>query len=188
MVEERRGRDVLGAKKLRLRSFIRGLKNLLGVGLHLLLLGLFLEGLTIIIQQWVSFPIRLDFKIQILSTIPCVVACLLGIIWFNHSINLIRVNLLNGKNKLITHGPFAYVRHPLYSTIMITIPPLVIIWFANLLFFVPWVLIILVSHLVVSIEERGLIDAFGEDYAKYRKYVPALIPYKAAGGKCYHGD
>ena len=109
-------------------------------------------------------------------------------IWFNHLLNLIRVNLLNGKNELIAHGPFAYARHPLYSTIMITIPPLVIIWFADLLFFVPWVLIILVSHFVVPIEERGLIDAFGEDYERYRKYVPALLPYKGAGGKRYYGD
>ena len=82
IVEE--GGDVLGAKKLRVLSSIRGLKNLLGVGPHLLLLGLFLEGLTIVIQQWVSFPIQSDFKIQILLTIPCVVACLLGMIWFNH--------------------------------------------------------------------------------------------------------
>jgi len=44
---------------------------------------------------------------------------------------------------------------------MITIPPLLIIWFADLLFFIPWIIIILVSHLVVAIEERGLIDAFG---------------------------
>jgi len=160
---------------------------MLGVGPHLLLLGFIIEGLTIIIQQWVSFPIRLNFETRILLTIPCVVACVLSIIWINRLLNLIRINLLNGKNELITHGPFAYVRHPLYSTIMITIPPLVIIWFADLLFFVPWVLIILVSHLVVSIEERGLIDAFGEDYEKYRKYVPALLPYKGAGGKRYHG-
>lgn len=41
----------------------------------------------------------------------------------------------------------------------------------------------MVSHLVVTIEERGLIDAFGEAYEKYRRYVPALIPYKGAIGK-----
>jgi len=173
---------------MRLLSFIRGLRNLLGVGPQLLLLGFFIEGLTLIIQQWVSFPVPPNFKIQILLMIPCVVACLLGIIWFNHSLNLIRVNLTNGKKKLITHGSFAYVRHPLYSTIIITIPPLAIIWLADLLFFFPWVLIILVSHFVVPIEERGLIDVFGEDYERYRKYVPALLPYKGAGGKRYHGD
>jgi len=81
-------------------------------------------------------------------------------------------------------GPFAYVRHPLYSNLIITIPPLMIIWFADLLFFIPWIIIMLVSHLIVTIEERRLIDTFGEAYEKYREYVPALIPYKGAIGKC----
>ena len=163
--------------------FIRYIKNLLGVGPHLLLLGLLLEGITTIIQQWVYFPLSLNIGIQILLTIPLIVTCILGMIWFNRSLDLIRVNFSNGQNKLITNGPFAYVRHPLYSVIMITIPPLAIIWFADLIFFGPWILIIIIAHLLVSIEERGLIDAFGEDYEKYRKYVPALLPYKGAGGK-----
>ena len=163
--------------------FVKSLKNLLGMGPHLILIGLFLEGLTIIVQHWVSFPIRLDFNIQILLTIPFVVACLLGMMWFNRSLKLIRVNLLNGESKLITNGPFSYVRHPLYSTLMIMLPPLVVIWLTDLLFLVPWVLIIFVSHFVVSIEEKGLIKAFGEDYEKYRRYVPALLPYKGAIGK-----
>jgi len=171
--------------KSKLLSLLRGLKNLLGVGRHLLLLGLLLEGLTIVIQQWISFPIPLTFEMRILLTIPCVAACLLGMIWFNRSLNLIKVNLLNGKNELVTHGPFTYVRHPLYSTIMITIPPLVIIWFSDLLFFIPWVLMFIVSHYVVSLEERGLIEVFGKDYEKYQGYVPALLPYKGAGGQRY---
>ena len=149
----------------------------------MLLVGIVLEGLTVIIQQWAYFPISLDTSMKILLTIPFVVVCLLGLIWFNRSLNLIRVNFSNEENKLITCGPFAYVRHPLYSALMITIPPLVIIWFADLLFFISWILIILVSHLIVSIEERGLIEAFGEEYKNYRKYVPALIPYKGPVGK-----
>jgi protein-S-isoprenylcysteine O-methyltransferase Ste14 len=167
----------------KLCSVLRGIKNIVGVGMHLLLLGLFLEGLTLVIQQWISFPISLTFETQILLTFPCVIACLLGVIWFNRSLNLIKVHLLNGKDELITHGPFAYVRHPLYSTLIILIPPLVIIWLSDLLFFIPWVLILIVSHYVVRLEERGLIEVFSEDYERYRRYVPALIPYKGAIGK-----
>jgi len=168
-----------------LLSLLRGLKNPLGVGLHLLLLGLLLESLTVAIQQWISFPIPLTFETRILLTVPCVAACLLGMIWFNRSLNLITANLLNEKNELVAHGPFNYVRHPLYSTIMITTPPLMIIWLSDLLFFIPWVLMLIVAHYVVRLEERGLIEAFGEDYEKYRKYVPALLPYKGAGGQRY---
>jgi protein-S-isoprenylcysteine O-methyltransferase Ste14 len=171
--------------KSRPLSLLRALKNLLGVGLHLLLLGLLLEYLAVVIQHWVSFPIPLSFEIQVLLTMPCVAACLLGSIWFNRSLNLMEANLQAGKKKLVTHGPFAYVRHPLYSTIMMTITPLVIIWLSDLVFLIPWVLIVVVAHYVVHLEERGLIEAFGEDYQTYRKYVPALLPYKGAGGQRY---
>jgi protein-S-isoprenylcysteine O-methyltransferase Ste14 len=176
--------DRPGAKS-KLLSLLRGLKNLLGVGLHLLLLGLLLEGVTVVIRQWISFPLPLTLDMRTLLTVLCVVACLLGVIWFSRSLNLIKVHLLDGKNELVTHGPFAYVRHPLYATIMITIPPLAIVWFSDLLFLVPWVLMFVVSHHIVSVEERELIEVFGEDYARYRRCVPALLPYKGARGQRY---
>jgi protein-S-isoprenylcysteine O-methyltransferase Ste14 len=169
-------------------SFLSGIKNLVGAGIHLLLLGLFLEGLTLVVRQWISLPISLTFATQVFLTIPCVVACLLGAIWFNRSLDLISVHLLNGKNELITHGPFAYVRHPLYSTLLLTIPPLVIVWLSDLLFFIPWVLTLVVSHYLVRLEERGLIEAFGQDYERYRRHVPALLPYKGDGGQRYRED
>jgi protein-S-isoprenylcysteine O-methyltransferase Ste14 len=175
----------MSENRSRLSSPLRGIKNLVGVGMHLLLLGLFLECLTLVIQQWISFPISLTLETQILLTVPWVAACLLGMIWFNRSLDLIEVHLLNGKNELITRGPFAYVRHPLYSTLMITIPPLVMIWLSDLLFFISWVLVLIVSHYIVRLEERGLIEVFGEDYERYRRYVPALLPYKGAGGQRY---
>jgi protein-S-isoprenylcysteine O-methyltransferase Ste14 len=169
-------------------SLLRGIENLVGVGMHLLLLGLFLEGLTLFVRQWISFPISLTSETQVFLTVPCVAACLLGAIWFNRSLNLIRVHLLNGKTELITNGPFAYVRHPLYSTLLITIPPLVIVWLSDLLFFIPWVLILVVSHYIVRLEEQGLIEVFGRDYERYQRYVPALLPYKGAGGQRYRED
>jgi protein-S-isoprenylcysteine O-methyltransferase Ste14 len=98
------------------------------------------------------------------------------------------VHLLKGKNELVTQGPFAYVRHPLYSTLLLTIPPMVIVWLSDLLFFVPWVLILVVSHYVVRLEERGLVEVFGDDYVRYRRCVPALLPYKGAIGQRYRKD
>ena len=175
----------MAIEKGRIPLLLKGLKDLIGIGLHLLLLGLLFEGLTIAIRQWVSFHIPLAFEIQVILTLPCITGCVLGLIWFNHSLNLIKVYLKNGERKLITDGPFDYVRHPLYSTLLITIPPLMIIWFSDLLFLIPWVLLFIISHYVVSLEERGLIEIFGEYYEKYQGFVPALLPYKGAGGKLY---
>lgn len=38
----------------------------------------------------------------------------------------------------------------LYAGIMLTIPPLFVIWFSDLLFVLPWVLIVVSAHYVVS--------------------------------------
>jgi protein-S-isoprenylcysteine O-methyltransferase Ste14 len=167
---------------------LTAIKNLVGVGVHLLLLGLFLEGLTLVVRQWVSFPIWLSFEARVLLTVPCVTACLLGGIWFNRSLDLIGVHLSHGENELIIHGPFAYVRHPLYATLLIFVPPLVVVWLSDLLFLVPWVLMLVISHYVVRLEERGLVEEFGQEYERYRRYVPALLPYKGNGGRRYRED
>jgi protein-S-isoprenylcysteine O-methyltransferase Ste14 len=98
---------------------------------------------------------------------------------------LIDINFLGAGSTLVTHGPFNYVRHPLYSTVMLTVPPLLIIWFADLLFLVPWFIILVFSHYVVAMEERALIKSFGADYERYRTFVPSLLPYKGNGGTRY---
>jgi protein-S-isoprenylcysteine O-methyltransferase Ste14 len=156
--------------------------------LYLLLVGLVLEGLALAVQPWVSLTIPLALEAQILLTVACAALCLLGVIWFNRSLNLLKVHLLHGRNELIVGGPFAYVRHPLYSTLLMTIPPLVVIWFSDLLFLIPWILVVLVAHPLVRLEERGLIREFGQDYECYRKHVPALLPFKGAGGKRYRRE
>ena len=164
---------------------IKRFKNLFGVGPYLLLMGFLLEGLTIVIRQRFSLYVPISFEMQVIFTVPCVTVLLLGMIWFNHSLDLIKVNLLDEEMKLITHGPFNYVRHPLYSTLILTIPPMMIIWFSDFVLFVPWILILILSHFIVSLEERRLIKIFGEEYEKYREFVPSLLPYKGSGGRNY---
>jgi protein-S-isoprenylcysteine O-methyltransferase Ste14 len=158
-------------------------KNLTGVGVPLLLIGLLLEVIAIIVCRWVCVPIPLPIGIRIILTVPCILATVSGLVWFNRSLDLVKIHFRGGERKLVTRGPFAYTRHPLYSTLLIGLPPLFIIWYADLLFVVPWVLTFIVSHYVVRLEERGLINTFGDEYRNYKKYVPALIPYKGARGR-----
>lgn len=169
----------------KITSFIQGLKNLLGVGMYLLMAGFSLEALTIMLWQRISFPVSLTVGTRIALTVPCILLCLLSMFWFNRSLNLVKIHLLGGKNTLITYGPFNYVRHPLYATLLITLPPLMIIWYEDMLFIMPWAVMLLLAHVIVLQEERQLVKTFGKDYILYRKYVPALLPYKGAGGKRY---
>jgi len=164
-------------------DILKGLKNLLGVGPHLILLGLLLEVITLAVRNWISFPFFIAVPAQVILSIICLIVCLMGMAWFHRSLDLISVNLREGKNRLVTHGPFNYVRHPLYATLLITIPPLPILWFKDLLFILPWILLFILSHHVVSIEERRLVKIFCKEYEDYRSFVPALLPYKGAGGK-----
>jgi protein-S-isoprenylcysteine O-methyltransferase Ste14 len=166
-------------------SLLKGCQALLGVGPLLLLVGLVLEGLTIVVQRWISFSIPLALEVQLVLTVFCVAACLLGMIWFNRTLDLVRIHLLRGEHELVACGPFACVRHPLYAVIMLTIPPLFVIWFSDLLFVLPWVLIVVSAHYVVTVEERNLARLFGQAYESYRDYVAALLPYKGTGGRRY---
>ena len=173
-----------------LLSLLERFKALLGVGLYLLLTAILLEALTILVRQWISFPISLGLGMRIALTVVCVLLCLLGMVWFNCSLNLVKIHFGGGENRLITKGPFNYVRHPLYASVMITLPPLMIIWYGDILFIAPWAVLFVIAHRVVLAEEQGLVKTFGEDYKRYRKYVPALFPFKGAGGRRYreHSD
>jgi protein-S-isoprenylcysteine O-methyltransferase Ste14 len=166
-------------------SILRRFQDLLGVGPLLLLVGLLLEGLTVVLQQWISFAIELAPEVQVILTVLCVAACLLGVTWFNRTLDLVRIHLRQGQHELVTWGPFAFVRHPLYSALILTIPPLFVIWFSDLLFLLPWFLILAAGRYIVSFEERKLVQEFGPAYERYCVYVPALLPYKGAGGRRY---
>lgn len=82
----------------------------------------------------------------------------------------------NNLPRLTTTGFYSIVRHPLYFglfTLMLgylilnpTIP--------NLIF---GFITILYLPIGIYLEERKLVDEFGDEYRKYRKKVKALIPY-----------
>ncbi len=83
-----------------------------------------------------------------------------------------------GGAELITHGPFAYVRNPLYLGNFFLGTGLVVMAWA----WMPWMLLVfwglffLQYGMIISLEEEYLSKTFGELYAEYRKQVPRVIP------------
>lgn len=81
-----------------------------------------------------------------------------------------------GAPVLITWGPYAYVRNPLYAgnALMGLGWSMMVSW--------GWVgafvaaFMILYSFIVIPAEEEFLQEKFGEDYSRYKDKVPALIP------------
>jgi protein-S-isoprenylcysteine O-methyltransferase Ste14 len=83
-----------------------------------------------------------------------------------------------GGTYLITNGPFAYVRNPLYAGNMLLYAGVGVMSMALM----PWLLIIAMLwfyfqyHMIVVQEEEYLAERFGEEYQKYRKAVGRFIP------------
>ena len=77
---------------------------------------------------------------------------------------------------LETLGMHRYTRHPLYLGTFIFLIGLVL--FAPLLSNLIAVIIIIVYTIIgIQFEEKKLIALFGDDYRRYKKEVPKLIPF-----------
>ena len=73
-------------------------------------------------------------------------------------------------------GPYRFVRHPIYSGILLGLLGTAI----GIGYFIVFCCVLLILVLFVikfRIEEKFLEEEFGEEYAKYKREVKALIPY-----------
>lgn len=80
---------------------------------------------------------------------------------------------------LLTEGIYARVRHPRY--VGATLGYLASAFLANYLFlYAALPLFLLLLHTVVLLEERELLDRFGDDYRSYMERVPRYLPRMGA--------
>jgi protein-S-isoprenylcysteine O-methyltransferase Ste14 len=83
-----------------------------------------------------------------------------------------------GAPKLVTNGPFAHLRNPLYlGNILIYTGAIIAIggWLPYLM----WLVIFYFSFqymLIIRLEEAKLLELFGDDYEHYKDAVPSYFP------------
>lgn len=77
---------------------------------------------------------------------------------------------------LITRGPYAWVRHPIYTGILLALLGTAVT-LGTVLNFLEVPMVGLALWLKLRTEERFMIETFGEQYTAYRRHVKALIPH-----------
>ncbi len=80
------------------------------------------------------------------------------------------------RQELVERGPYEYVRHPLYSGILLLLLSLAI-WFGNLTGVAIFAVMFLVFWLRSREEEKLLTRHFPVDYPAYKRRTKALIPF-----------
>jgi len=81
-------------------------------------------------------------------------------------------------HELIRSGPYGLVRHPIYTGLLLALigNTLAVGKWRALIALVPFAFAI---YRKMTVEERFMAEQFGDDYTRYRKQVPALIPFIA---------
>jgi protein-S-isoprenylcysteine O-methyltransferase Ste14 len=84
--------------------------------------------------------------------------------------------VLKENQELIQNGPYRYVRHPIYSGLMLMILGMAI-YYGRTIGFVVFIISFIASCLRARQEEKLLTRHFPEEYPNYKARVKAFIPF-----------
>jgi protein-S-isoprenylcysteine O-methyltransferase Ste14 len=105
------------------------------------------------------------------------ILCVLGIYWLFSSIGsgITPTSATRAEHKLVTSGPYRWVRHPLYtvgSSMFVAFGLMADNWFITLL----GILAFLAMSIRTPKEEANLIEKFGDEYREYMKHTGRYLP------------
>lgn len=98
--------------------------------------------------------------------------------WARHTIgrNWSATVTLKQKHELIANGPYAFVRHPIYTGFLTAILGTAI-GIGELGSIIAFVVCVCTYVLKLKVEERLLTSHFGNQYEDYKKNTKALVPF-----------
>ncbi len=86
------------------------------------------------------------------------------------------------KGKLVTEGPYAYVRHPQYSGLFLVMTGMLIQW-PTIITAVMFPVLIYAYYRLSKREEREIIILFSDEYKSYIEKTPIFIPSLSSKNK-----
>ena len=152
--------------------------------------GIVLISVVLLWQTSQTVLIRLHGPLQVLLRAISLLA-IAGFIWtlralrtFDGFGRIAIVVHLRGKQlrppNFVIRGPYLWVRHPIYFSVLVLIWSTPNVTSDRLLFNVLWTFwIVLGSYF----EEKDLVAEFGERYRDYQKTVPMLLPWRGPIGR-----
>jgi len=84
---------------------------------------------------------------------------------------------LGADHRLVRSGPYAVVRNPIYTSMLLVLFAIGVIIAGWKLFVVALLLFVIGTEIRVRIEERLLASHFGEAFQAYKRSVPAYLPF-----------
>ena len=140
-------------------------------------------GLFVVLSLWLDkslgFPKLLPTSLSIAVSVPILAIGLSLMLWsIGHFIKVKGTPVpFNPPPKLVTTGPYAYVRNPMLTGVFIFLLGLGLLFRSISLVFIFTPLFILLNVLELrAIEEPELEKRLGMEYLEYRKKVPMFIP------------
>jgi protein-S-isoprenylcysteine O-methyltransferase Ste14 len=105
------------------------------------------------------------------------ILCVGGIYWLFSSIGsgITPTSATRSEHKLVTHGIYHYIRHPLYtfgSSLFISFGMMADNWFISVL----GVLAFIIMAIRTPTEEANLVAKFGDEYREYMKTTGRFLP------------
>lgn len=80
-------------------------------------------------------------------------------------------------HQLIRSGPYALVRNPIYTSMLLTMCAIAVVITPWQLFIASVVLFVIGTEIRVRTEEALLAERFGKEFQDYKKSIPAYIPF-----------
>lgn len=126
-------------------------------------------------MAWASFPSpawsRWLGAVLGIATIPAVH-------WVLRSLgrNVSETVLTKSQHELVTHGPYRWIRHPLYTVGLTLLTSIGIMTASWLILFFVLVMAILMRIVVIPREERNLLERFGDEYRAYMTRTGRFLP------------